>query len=302
MCEVEASSDRPVPGLSIASRTKVLLLGNGGHADVVDNAYGGSISARVVAPGDRADGPGLMHEAAVLDLDPSRVLLLNGVGFVGRSSDRRRLFELFRAAGFDFATVVDPTAEVRRGVEVGHGCQILMGAMLNTGCTVGPNTIVNSGALVEHHVTIGAHAHVGPRATICGDAVIGDGAFIGAGAVVIQGVTVPPGTIVGAGAVVTRSYPLAGTLVGTPAAYTSPSGPNGPIAGSPAASGSSSWETPDRDASPGDSPAAGGSSLWAAPDPDASSGDARAASGSSLWAAPDLEAPFDGTSEWTAGP
>ncbi len=203
----------------------LLLLGDGGHADVVSDAVGQEIAARVVAPGEVPTSGSHIDESEALGYDTSSYEILNGIGFLGGVNIRRQVYQLFVEAGFRFRTVIDRSSMVRDGVELGNGAQVLVGAILNTGSRVGKNSIINSAAVVEHHVRIGAHSHVAPNATLCGEASIGDSVMIGAGAIVLPGVSLPAGTVVGAGAVVTRSWPTAEVLVGIPAHPVSKSGP-----------------------------------------------------------------------------
>ncbi len=195
----------------------LLLLGDGGHADVLSDAVGQVITARVVAPGEVPSSGSHIEESEALGYDIGSCEILNGIGFLGGGNVRRQVYQLFVKAGFRFLTVIDRSSMVRNGVELGNGAQILVGAVLNTGSRVGENSIINSAAVVEHHVSVGSHSHVAPNATLCGEASIGDSVMIGAGAVVLPGVSLPTGTVVGAGAVVTRSWPTAEVLVGVPA-------------------------------------------------------------------------------------
>jgi len=195
----------------------IYLLGDGGHADVVEDAFG-QVDARVVVSSESALGEGHLLEAVALDLDPACTTVLNVIGFLGGAASPRKLaYQRFVAKRFAFLPIVDDTAVVKRRVGLGPGAQILMGAMLNTASEVGENTIVNTGAVIEHHASVGDHSHLGPRSTVCGGSRIGNDVFVGAGAVVIQGVSVPDGSIVGAGAVVTTSFESAGVFVGCPA-------------------------------------------------------------------------------------
>lgn len=195
----------------------LLLLGDGGHADVLSDAVGQGIVARVIAPGEVPPSGSYIEESEALGYDTSSCEILNGIGFLGGVNVRRQVYQLFVEGGFRFRTVIDRSSIVRGGVELGNGAQVLVGAILNTGSQVGQNSIINSAAVVEHHVRVGAHSHVAPNATLCGEASIGDSVMIGAGSVVLPGVSLPAGTVVGAGAVVTRSWPTAEVLVGIPA-------------------------------------------------------------------------------------
>lgn len=140
-----------------------------------------------------------------------------GVGGVPSNAMRRRVFERVRALGVLVVSLVHPRACVADGVEIGEGCMIMGGSVVNPAATLGPGVIVNTGAIVEHDCTIGAFAHVCPGAVLGGTVRIGEEAFVGLGSRVIQGVSVGPGAVVGAGAVVLRDIPPEARVAGCPA-------------------------------------------------------------------------------------
>jgi sugar O-acyltransferase (sialic acid O-acetyltransferase NeuD family) len=130
---------------------------------------------------------------------------------------RSRIVEQAAAAGFDFATVVHPTAHVSRRSRIGAGSIVSAGAVVATHTHVGTHVILNRGALVGHDVEIGDFVTVGPGANIAGLCRIGARSYIGAGAVVIDRITVGEGAIVGAGAVVVKDVPPKAQVTGVPA-------------------------------------------------------------------------------------
>lgn len=146
------------------------------------------------------------------------VVLINGLGSTSSSKNRTRLFEKYRKKGYDFATILHPAAQIAKGVELGVGCQVMAGAVVQVGCSLGENVIINSGAIVDHDCAIGPHVHVAPGAVLSGGAVVGAGSHIGCGATVIQGVKIGIGVVVGAGAVVLADVRDGAVVVGVPAA------------------------------------------------------------------------------------
>lgn len=192
---------------------QVFILGAGGHAKVVIDALleasimvagciepdlsnvGAEISRGIRVAGD---------EGVLLKLGPEQVYLVNGVGSIGTTDLRRRIFDRFKAAGFEFLQVLHPKAIISKEVTILEGSQIMAGAILQSGVFVGANTIVNSGSVVDHDCRIGDHCHVAPGATLSGRVLVGSNTHIGTGSSVIQDVRIGHNCLVGAGAVVTK--------------------------------------------------------------------------------------------------
>lgn len=203
----------------------IIIVGCGGHAIVLLaalRANGADVIAAadndVAKAGGSIDGVEIIGgDEAVSKHDPSRVLLVNGVGSTGNPQMRQALFERFKSAGYDFATVVHPSAVIASDVELAEGVAVMAGAVIQPRCRIGANSIVNTRAGIDHDGLIGRHVHIAPGATICGDVTLGDGCHVGAGATVIQGVRLAAGCIVGAGAVVISNYEQPAILCGVPA-------------------------------------------------------------------------------------
>lgn len=201
----------------------LILLGGGGHARVLLSALlqNGSPVIGFADPNlsrtELLGVPRLGGDEAVLKHDPSKVLLVNGIGSVGNIDNRLKVHQYFRTRGYAFASVIHPSAIIAPERQLSEGSQIMAGAILQTGCFVGEGGIINTGARLDHDCVIGAHAHIAPGAVLSGEVQVGERAHVGAGAIVIQGVRIGEGSVVGAGAVVLRDVGAGCTVVGVPA-------------------------------------------------------------------------------------
>lgn len=162
--------------------------------------------------------PHLGDDSAVLSHLPDTVQLVNGVGSISFTRNRRNVYDWFVQKHYCFATVIHPSAVVAPELQIADGVQVLAGAVVQAGCQLGVNVIINTGARVDHDCVIDSHAHVAPGVTICGAVHVGAGAHIGAGATVIQGIQIGAGSVVGAGALVIRDIPPGAKVAGVPAA------------------------------------------------------------------------------------
>ncbi len=203
---------------------QTLLLGAGGHASVLHDMLltlgdppKGVIDA-TLEPGTTWEGlPVLGDDDLLATFSPEEFALVNGLGASPNCIPRNRLYERFRKQGFSFPPLVHPSAVLAHSVVLHPGCQIMAGAILQSGVTVGENSVINTRASVDHHCHIASGAFISPGAVLCGNVSIGEGAFIGAGAVLLPDISVGAGAVVGAGSVVLKDVGENSTVVGNPA-------------------------------------------------------------------------------------
>jgi sugar O-acyltransferase (sialic acid O-acetyltransferase NeuD family) len=201
----------------MTERGTLYLLGGGGHARVVHDAFrraGVEITA-VVDPqkaGSTFQGLPIVREY------PSGGEFLVAVGQVRATASRERIWVEALAAGLrPRAAFCAPGADVSPDATLGDGTVVLSGAHIGVGTTIGVDCIVNHQAVIEHDCVIGDHAHVSPGAVIGGEVRVGRRSHVGIGAVIRQGITVGDDATIGAGAVVVDDIPAHATVVGVPA-------------------------------------------------------------------------------------
>jgi UDP-perosamine 4-acetyltransferase len=203
----------------------VILLGAGGHAKVLLDVLRLQRveTLGVVAPRKPSDAalevlPWLGDDDAIRNYAPADVLLINAVGSIGDTTARRKLYERWRASGYEFLSLRHPAGVISDlDCHFGMGVQIMAGAIVNPGARIGDDVIVNTRAVVEHDCDVGAHCHIASGALLCGGVRLGAGVHVGAGATIIQGVTVGAGSLIASGAVVTKSVDPLTLVAGVPA-------------------------------------------------------------------------------------
>lgn len=103
---------------------------------------------------------------------------------------------------------VDGLAEIGEGCTLGYGVVIEAGARLGAGCSVGHHAVIHAGVQlgagcrVEDHAVLGRQPRPAPTSTVKAPAtlpplVVGDGSSIGTGAVVYTGTTIGRQCLVG---------------------------------------------------------------------------------------------------------
>ncbi|CAH1192899.1 Putative acetyltransferase EpsM [Paenibacillus plantiphilus] len=199
----------------------LVLLGAGGHAKVLldiirqtNNTILGVVAPEAVNIGVPYIGN---DDQLVSQFPPDSVLLVNGIGSVGKISTRKAVFDSFKQQGYRFETLIHYSATVSASTKLSEGVQIMAGVIIQPGVTLGSNTIINTRSVVDHDCKLGEHVHISPGAILCGNVLIEPEVHIGAGATIIQSIRIRRGSIVGAGAVVISDVSSRSLVVGVPA-------------------------------------------------------------------------------------
>ena len=203
----------------------ILLLGGGGHAKVVLDTL---LSSDQQVIGFLDQNPAIKELFGVKrlgDADPSRmadfapaeILLANGFGSTWMNSLRKDQFDLWKAHGYEFLTLIHPSSMISANVVLGEGVQVMAGAIVQAGSTIEANVLINTRAVVEHDCHLSSHVHVASGAILSGGVSAGTEAHIGPAVTVIQGVHIGHHSIVGAGSVVVRDVPEHMRAIGVPA-------------------------------------------------------------------------------------
>jgi UDP-perosamine 4-acetyltransferase len=206
---------------------RVIGLGGGGHAKVIleilqlcgDFELVGLLDSNPEMKGCEIFGVSVLGNDTLL---PKLVAdgithFFVGVGTIGNSTPRRRLYEMATGLGLQPVNAIHPRAVVSPSVKLGPGVTIMAGAVINASANVGANVIINTGVIIEHDCVLGDHVHVATGARLAGGVSVGEGSHIGIGASVRQSIRIGRNVIVGAGAVVVKDIPDNVVAAGVPA-------------------------------------------------------------------------------------
>lgn len=191
---------------------QVLVLGHGGHAaslvDILEREKKYKIAGYVV--NERTASCSIEYPIIGTDDDLMNLFqrgiknAVVGVGYLGKSDLREKLYEHLKKIGFCLPIIRDPSAIVSEHVEIGEGTAIGKGAIINTGAEIGKMCIINTGAIIEHDCIVKDFSHISVGTVLCGNVQVGKASFIGANATVIQGKVIDSKCIVGAGTVIRK--------------------------------------------------------------------------------------------------
>ena len=136
---------------------------------------------------------------------------------VGASKTRKKIIGLGGSAYVHFATVIDPSVQMSKRVQIGEGTMICAGNIITVDVTIGKHNIINLDCTIGHDAVLGDFVTLYPSVNVSGCSTIGSETELGTGMQTIQGMKVGSRTIVGAGAVVIREIPDLCVAVGSPA-------------------------------------------------------------------------------------
>lgn len=196
-----------------------LIFGAGGLAaeimDIAERAGGPQIAGCVVDRDSEATAPaGLaVHRWTEVADRAADYVGINGIG----SPARRSFIETAETRGFDFLTLVDPSAQIFPSARLGAGTVVGAGAIVAAAARVGRHVFINRASSIGHHCEIGDFASCYAGVHIGAFARLGAGAEVGIGAVIIDRINVGERAVIGAGAVVIRDCAAESRVVGVPA-------------------------------------------------------------------------------------
>lgn len=186
---------------------KIIILGKGGHAaslvDIIERENKYEIAGYVVNDEQETSTgkyPVLGNDECLEKLFQSGVKnAAVGIGYLGKSDLREKLWEKLKKIGYVLPVICDPSVIMAQDVSIGEGSFIGKGVIINTNVLIGRMCIINTGAIIEHDCSVGDFSHVSVGSVLCGSVQIGKSSFIGANATVIQGRAIGNKCIVGAG-------------------------------------------------------------------------------------------------------
>ncbi len=120
---------------------------------------------------------------------------------------------------------IEPGVHIRDQVDIGDGCVIMMGAVLNIGAKIGENTMIDMNTVLGGRATVGNNCHIGAGTVLAGvieppsadPVIVEDDVLIGANVVVLEGVKIAKGAVIAAGSVVIDDVPANTVYAGAPA-------------------------------------------------------------------------------------
>lgn len=129
--------------------------------------------------------------------------------------------ELIRSLGLEgsgrFVSVVHPSAQVGKSVQIGYNCLIMAGAVLTSNASVGNHVCVLPNTVVHHDAKIGDYSLVGSNVVVAGGVHIGENCYVGSGSNIRNGISIGSGALIGLGSNVVKRVAPGACVAGNPA-------------------------------------------------------------------------------------
>lgn len=187
----------------------IILVGYGGHAKSIADSIERQKKYRIIGYTEKnpcnSTYPYLGTDECLKEwYDKGIRNVVMGIGYMGTSRIRERIFAYLKEIGYSFPTIIDPSAIVSSSAQISEGVFIGKNAIVNAEAKVGDMAIINTKALVEHECVVGEFSHIAVGAVLCGRVSIGKSVLIGANATVLQTVSIGDYSIVGADTLVRK--------------------------------------------------------------------------------------------------
>jgi sugar O-acyltransferase (sialic acid O-acetyltransferase NeuD family) len=121
--------------------------------------------------------------------------------------ERQRIFDELSSIGIRFCNIVDPSARIGLGAQIGAGNVILGFCRIGPFAEVGDNNFLSAYVSIEHHCRLGSHCAFGPSVAFSGFVTTGDRVRFGTTIGIEPRIDVGSDAIIASGAVITRDVP-----------------------------------------------------------------------------------------------
>ena len=189
----------------------LILFGSGGHGKTLIELIKAEKKYHLVGiiddnpnVGAECHGIPVLGDSSVLSVCREHGIhqVVNGVGGIGNVDLRIRIFDMLASHGFDFPTVIHPTAWVEESAHIDDGVHILAHTYVGTDVEVGFGNVLNVGVCLSHDVKTGRIDNFSPGAMLAGEAFVGDYTQVGMNATINGRVKVGSHVRIGNGATV----------------------------------------------------------------------------------------------------
>jgi len=127
---------------------------------------------------------------------------------------RLRLHDSLEATGLVPTTVIHPAAWVAADAEIGAGCQIMAGAIIQPEARLGRQCIINALSYLDHQTSLGEGCELAAGSKVMGHTEIGSNTLIGVSAVVLSRLRIGNNVSISAGSIVAADVGNDVTLAG----------------------------------------------------------------------------------------
>lgn len=176
------------------NKKKIAILGSGGHASICSDILKIRRTKPICVVVSQKNEVTklkdykykLTDKEFIKQFQPNDIQLINGIGIVpGKNRHlRKRLFNKYCELGYEFITLIHPSAIISDSAVIESGSQIMAGSIIQCNVTIKRNSIINSGSIIEHDCFIDENCHIAPGTILCGNVKIEQNVFLPAGSII----------------------------------------------------------------------------------------------------------------------
>ena len=188
---------------------KAAIFGAGGHAMVIKDILSDLGFKKIFfyedcSKNSKKDSPLIKIAGDLLDL----INESNKYNFItvaiGDNKIRSEKISKLIDAKIILKPLISSKAILSKSSKVGNFSMIMNSVNINSNTEVGEGCIINTGSIIEHDCLLMNNVHISPGAVICGNVKIGNNVWVGANSVVKENITIGHNSVIGAGSVVIR--------------------------------------------------------------------------------------------------
>lgn len=197
------------------------IIGGGGHARVIADTVGELYpDSKIFIYDDNIHTKTfgkMVYKGTLSDLELNCSKSEPLVCGIGNLQIREVIIKRFE--GWNWVTIVHPTAYVSKTAFLGKGTVVMAYSVVQPEVTIGDHCIINTKASVDHDCKIGYNVHISPGSTLCGNVVIGNHTHIGAGTTILPCIKIGNNVIIGASSMVNKDIFDNSIAYGVPCKY-----------------------------------------------------------------------------------
>lgn len=145
------------------------------------------------------------------------VTVFVGIPASDMNRSRKRVYNLLKGMGYNFASYISSKAFVWHNAKIGENTFVFEGNVIQPFVTIGNNCILWSGNHVGHRTIIKDHCFLTSHAVVSGYCEIGEGSFIGVNSTLNDNIKIGKSCLVGSGSLIVKNTEDEKIYVGSPA-------------------------------------------------------------------------------------
>ena len=117
---------------------------------------------------------------------------------------------------FQWEKIISKNCILNGNLEIGEGCLIMSGVIINTQTKIGKHCIINTSSSIDHDNNFKDYSSCGPGVVTGGNVTVGENSHLGIGTIIKNGVKIGKNTIIGGNSYVNKNCSNNSIYLGSP--------------------------------------------------------------------------------------